>query len=220
VWEKLKWIEIRGLPDYLDKPSEVGTLPDGRSIVFYPPRDRELYRREIQKVYKDAFDRSGLVGKRKVLQSYSSNSPNLAFDSESAGAWLWPLWQEWRARYGKADRKFLSAVARGIQSRGWGWMSKKRAQARLLAQAKRALSSLKAMSPLRELYRKYREGARSTDTEERRVYDQRYLKPLIALVKRETGYQTSKFELDRLKLSGVLSLAIGKRFKLRERDLH
>jgi hypothetical protein len=219
VWNQLAWIEIRGTPDYLDLPGTETTLPDGRRCVTYPPPDSAARRTEIQRVYGEVFEQSGLAQKKNLLRSYTANFPHLAFDSDG---WLWPLWQEWRARYDKEDQRLLAALASGIRRRGAAWMSKAREHAWRVAMAKRCLSSLKEdpKLSLKLLYDDYREGASSSHHDLRRESETKYLRPLIQRIVERTGHETSASELKREKLSGVLRLAVGKVFRVRPRDLH
>jgi hypothetical protein len=173
-------------------------------------------------VYKDAFDQSDPIAKRRILSSYSANFPHLAFDRDSSGAWLWPLLQEWRERYSREDRRLLRALAKGITARGSGGMSKRRARAWAVAQAKTSLANLKKNNTmnLEKPYGRYLENADSPHDDLRRRSETEDLQPLIRTIKKLTGHQTSAAELKRMKLAGVLRRAVSKNFGVRERDLH
>jgi hypothetical protein len=155
----------------------------------------------------------------RVLRSYTSNFPHLAFGPDG---WLWPLWQEWRARQDEPDSRRLSALAQGIRAHGSAGMSKVREHAWRLAMARRCLQSVKIdrKLKLKALYDHFREGANSPDHTVRERSATKYLLPLMARIKQRTGYETSAAELKRKKLSGVLLLAVGNAFRVRPRDLH
>jgi hypothetical protein len=194
----------------------VQRLADGRTFIVDAPRNQEADRREVQRVYRVAFDRSDMIGRRRVLRRYTANFAHLAFDPDS---WLWPRWQKWRVRYDKTDRAFLGALAKGFQMRGWGGMSKRRAQAWILGQAKKSLERLRMDVGLKRAYAVYAECVRSRNTDVQ-AEAANLLKPLLSMIERHTGYRTTAAQLNRLKLSGVLRLAVSKLFRVRERDLH
>src|SRR5437016_951878 len=107
-WDQLAWLEYRWIPDYLDALGEEGKLPDGRTYTMHPARDARADRQEVARVFEAAFQQSKLARQKKILRSYATNFPHLAFDQDG---WLWPLWQQWRSRYSSKDRLFLAALA-------------------------------------------------------------------------------------------------------------
>jgi hypothetical protein len=212
----LDWVEIRGVPDYRDPPATVQSWSEGRTLIWDRPRNQAADRQEVSRVYKDAFDGSDTIGKQGILKRYTSNFPHLAFDAES---WLLPLWTEWRARYDKKDRLFLGALARGIRARGWGGMSKARGHAWIVNQAKNYLAQVRADLTLKRAYAVYTESVRSPDADIQVAAADR-VRPLLSRIRQHAGYLPTIGQLNRLKLSGVLRLAVSKRFQIRERDLH
>ena len=216
-FEKLRYLERHHLPDYLDPEPAEGMLPDGRKVQVLPPRDRKAQRDEISRVYEALFKDPEGITRAKVLSSYTSNYPQLAFDPER---WLWPLWQEWRARSDAEAKRLLNALASGIKAPGWGWMSQSRAKAYRRRMALKCLRELTYDRGLRRKYREYLEAIRYKDPDARTEGFARALKPLIEQIEKLTGYRTSAPELNRRKLSGVLLRAVHLRFDIRERDLH
>jgi hypothetical protein len=217
VWEKLAWIENRGGPDYLVNWG-VQQTSSGRRAVGYAAPDLAAHRKETQGVYHDAYmQTSSLSSRKRILHSYATGFPHLAFDFDG---WLFPLLQEWRARYSDDDQQLLRALANGIRSRGFGWMPEQRARVWRLAQARQHLAYASSNDELKRLYRECLLGFRSPSAGERREYKVRYEDRIVKLIDQLTGYRTSWHELDRLKLSGVLRRAFSKAFQVRERDLH
>jgi hypothetical protein len=204
------------MPDYIEPPGQKGPLWDGPYQVDLP-RDVGADRREISRVYMKAFQQADGMSRKKVLRSYATNFPHLAFDSDG---WLWPLWQEWRSAYSRDDQRLLSALASGIRAKGQGWMSGARSRAWRLKQAQTRLSTLRSDEELAGLYKDYLEGVRSPDREVRAETKRRYLPRLIQIIKEKTGYPTDHADLARRRLSSVLLIAVSRRFGVRERDLH
>lgn len=214
--EKLDWIDVRGVPDYDDVAVPEQRLKDGRIILRHARRDRVVDRLEIQNVYGAVFEASSSADKRSVLRRYTANFPHLAFDPDS---WLWPFWQQWRSGNSKSDKQNLDALAAGIRARAWGWMSKKRFQARRLSGARDAFRRLTSDSTLQALYANHRDSLRIPDAEQRAEHE-RHGRQLLAQIRTRTGYVSSLAELHKYKLSGLLLRAVAKQFKVRERDLH
>jgi hypothetical protein len=183
----------------------------------YPAVNIEDRHSEIQAIYGEVFARSERAGRASLLRNYTANFPHLAFDPDS---WLWPLWQEWRARYGKSDRPFLRALANGIKAQGDGWMSAKRARVWRIAQARTRLSNFRRERRISDVYQEYLEGVRTRDSDVQANTKKRVLPRLIEQINRVGGYSTSEAELRRLKLSGVLRRAASHPIGVRERDLH
>lgn len=99
----------------------------------------------------------------------------------------------------------------------------RRSRASRLALARKALAWLRSdvtLKPLKRAYRSYREGARSPDPQTRSATEQRKLPVLLELIRQRIGYETSKEELSRVSLSGLLLRAVRRSTGVRERDLH
>jgi len=218
VRERLAWLETRGAPDYLALARmEQGAVGAERWYLF-PPVPIEEQRAEVQAVYRESFAQSQWAAqKKKVLRSYTANFPHLAFDPDS---WLWPLWQEWRARYEPADRQLLSALANGIKGRGAGWMSSARYRAWILGQARLRLAHLKKDRGVNNLYKQYLEGTRSRDGGVQMETRKRVLPRLVERIQQLSGHLATGSELQKWKLSGVLRRAVARSLGVRERDLH
>jgi hypothetical protein len=213
--EKLEWIEFRGIPDYDNREPIEGMLPDGRRTLTDRVRDLATDRLEIQNVYKAVFKESDAPDRRKVLRRYTANFPHLAFDMNS---WLWPLWQEWRARRAQADQRNLKALAAGIRARGGAWMSQERFRAWVLAGAKNAVRDLTSDAGLKRAYHCFLDGQKPDATAS--VENVRPGQDVLRLVQAKTGHSCSIHELQKYKLSGVLRRIVAKQYNVRERDLH
>jgi hypothetical protein len=217
IIEKLEWIEARRVPDYLYLPGQRGRLEDGREYFASGPRDVAAERREVQEVYRQAFLRPSPTTRSRVLKSYTANFPQLAFDANS---WLYPQWQVWRAQYEEADRQMLAALARGISGRGSGWMPMAQARLWAIRQAKARVRYLTNMRGLKARYREVIAGLRSRDPEVAAESKKRELPKLLEQIERLTEYRTSRRELMKRKLSGVIRRAVSKGFRVPERQLH
>ena len=220
VWQKLAWIEARGVPDYLELAGmEKGTF-NGQQTYGYPPVLTTVRLAEVQEVYREAFAQSAsdLSGQKAVLGSYAAAFPHLAFDP---AGWLWPLWRGWQAQYEAADRQLLTALANGIKRKGAGWMSVARQRAWRLGQSRVRLENLRAATKdLTTSYKMYCEGARSRDADVRVSTERRYLPPIVERIRELSGHTTSGPELQKLTLSGVLRVAVARLMCVRERNLH
>jgi len=215
---KLRWVEVRGRPDYLDPVGEEINLKNGRTAIVHPPPDLPAYRTEIRTIYQRAFAAARTVREQaKVLQRFGEHFPHLVFDPEG---WLWPYYQTWRSGYEADDEKLLRALARGAIRKGAGWQPRGRDKAWRLAQGKKWLARSGENKKLQRLYQEYLEGIRSRDAGVRKATVERCLPPLLRVIEEQTGYRATPEELDSKKLNGVLRKVVAKRLGVRERDLH
>ena len=191
------------------------TLPDGTNVTWFQPLSER--RGEVQDLAERAYDEAAsLAEKATVVRDYVSHFPQLAFDPDS---WFWDVYWTARARRSVDDLRLLGALARGTKAPAPGWMPKKRWRASRLQFAKRRRNELKRRSSWQTLYHHWRES-RSLGKAAREGGRRQYLVPLIREIKAETGYQTSENELSQIGLADVLSKAVSKQLRIRERNLH
>lgn len=212
--EKWAWLLDRGTLDFPNRVIGTQTTSKGAIITAYAPQTRT----DVQELAGQAFDEATTVeDKARVLKAYASRFAHCAWDQDS---WLWPLWWEWRARTDRDALTLLRALAAGVRSPASGWMDASQGRAWKTRQAQAALERWRADEALQTLYADWVEGQRKSYSEEAAEYDRLYLRDVVVRIKMLTGYRTTKRELQKRKLSGVLSIAAHKAFGVRERDLH
>lgn len=225
-----KWKRIVecGRPDYLDSHSPArDRLPDGRAIASFP-LERERYREEVQRVARCVYESAATVDERKQLvRDYIAQFPHLAFDPNS---WFWNVYWVAKAR-GVEKGELLSAqelfqaVVNGIKAVAPGWLTKEQyepfrvASTHLkVAAAKSYLQRLKANEEWQEWYVASRETHPSDTSVAKRAGQ--LLARLSNAIADETSYKTSPNEIRARGLAAVLSIAVSKKFSVREHNLH
>lgn len=220
-----KWRRIveRGWPDYLDREvTRQWTLTDGAVVTMFA-LEGDTHRLEIQHVARRVYDdpAATVVERRELIKHYVAQFPHLAFDPNS---WFSNVY--WTAKAGgKTDdedaldaREVMNAVVRGIRANAPAWSTKPQFKASKVASAKQYLSTLKKKREWTSWYNASRETHPSDSSVAERA--QNFRARLIDAIERETGYRPSPDQLRAEGLAAVLSIAVSKKFRIPEHDLH
>ena len=223
--DRKKWRRIVecGWPDYLD-PLVVDrrTRADGAVVTTFAP-EADTRRLEVQRVARRVYDdpAATVVERRKLIKDYVAQFPHLAFDPNS---WFWNIY--WTAKAGGAvDKKpalsagqVIGAVVNGIKANAPAWIPKRRFRDSEVVAAKQYLNTLKKKRKWTGWYKASRETHPSDSSVAERAQNHRAR--LIDAIERETGYRPSPDQLRAEGLAAVLSIAVSKKFRVPERDLH